>query len=126
MHFQPGEGPISRGLLRYCEKFADGLFEAPASSIYWCAWVAAAAAVVRVLTTEPLLSSQPRPHQSGPGLRPSQQPRHTPPTHQVTSRASNEGYPKVPEDFRITEKAPTRALSWLKAPTSTFTYKTLC
>ena len=25
----------------------------------------------------------------------------------------------------ITEKAPTRAFSWLKAPTSAFTYKTL-
>ena len=35
---------------------------------------------------------------------------------------------KVPEklkDFTITEKAPTRAFSWLKAPTSTFTFKTL-
>ena len=28
-------------------------------------------------------------------------------------RASNEGYPKVPEDFTITEKASTRAFSWL-------------
>ena len=27
--------------------------------------------------------------------------------------------------FAITEKAPTRALSWLKAPTSAFTFKTL-
>ena len=26
----------------------------------------------------------------------------------------------------ITEKAPTRAFSWLKAPTSVFTFKTLC
>ena len=36
----------------------------------------------------------------------------------VASRASNEGYPKVPKDFTITEKAPTttRALYWLKAP----------
>ena len=32
----------------------------------------------------------------------------------------------VPEDFTITEKAPTRAFSWLKAPTSAFTFKTLC
>ena len=31
---------------------------------------------------------------------------------------------KVCEDFTITEKAPT-ALSWLKVPTSAFTYKTL-
>ena len=29
--------------------------------------------------------------------------------------AWNEGYPNVPEDFTITEKAPTRAFSWLKA-----------
>ena len=27
--------------------------------------------------------------------------------------------------FVITEKAPTRAFSWLKAPTSAFTFKTL-
>ena len=27
-------------------------------------------------------------------------------------RASNEGYPKVREDFSITEKAPIRAFSW--------------
>ena len=27
--------------------------------------------------------------------------------------------------FTITEKAPIRAFSWLKAPTSVFTYKTL-
>ena len=27
----------------------------------------------------------------------------------------NEGYPKVTADFIITEKAPTRAFSWLKA-----------
>ena len=43
----------------------------------------------------------------------------------VERRASNEGYPKVPEDFTITEKAATRAFSWLKAPTSDFTFKTL-
>ena len=28
--------------------------------------------------------------------------------------------------FVITEKAPTRAFSWLKAPTSAFIFKTLC
>ena len=39
--------------------------------------------------------------------------------------AGNEGYPNVPEDFTIMEKAPTRAFSWLKAPTSAFTFKTL-
>ena len=27
--------------------------------------------------------------------------------------------------YTITEKAPTRAFSWLKAPTSAFTFKTL-
>ena len=32
---------------------------------------------------------------------------------------------KVHEDFTITEKAPTRAFSWLKAPTSAFTFKAL-
>ena len=43
----------------------------------------------------------------------------------LANRASNEGYPKVREDFTITEEAPTRAFSWLKAPTSAFTLKTL-
>ena len=40
----------------------------------------------------------------------------------VDSRASNEGYPKVREDFTIMEEAPTRAFSWLKAPTRAFTF----
>ena len=40
--------------------------------------------------------------------------------------ASNEGCPKVCEDFTITEKAPTRAFPWLKVPTSAFTFKALC
>ena len=35
--------------------------------------------------------------------------------HWISSRASNEGYPEVREDFTITEKAPTSA----------FTFKTL-
>ena len=35
--------------------------------------------------------------------------------HSLVTRAS-----KVCEDFTITEKAPTRAFSWLKAPTSAF------
>ena len=43
----------------------------------------------------------------------------------LVSTAWNEGYPNVPEEFTITEKAPTRAFSWLKAPTSAFTFKTL-
>ena len=34
--------------------------------------------------------------------------------------------PSVPQPvFTITEKAPTRAFSWLKVPTSAFTFKTL-
>ena len=41
-------------------------------------------------------------------------------------RASNKGNPKVPEDFIITEKAPTMTISWLKAPTIAFTFETLC
>jgi len=32
---------------------------------------------------------------------------------------------EVREDFTIMEKAPTRAFSWLRAPTSAFTLKTL-
>ena len=34
--------------------------------------------------------------------------------------------PNNPPVFTITEKAPTRAFSWLKAPTSAFTSKMLC
>ena len=34
--------------------------------------------------------------------------------------------PKVPDDFKITEKSPTRAFSWLKVPTMAFTFETLC
>ena len=35
--------------------------------------------------------------------------------------------PSVPQSvFTITEKAPTRAFSWLNAPTTAFTFKTLC
>ena len=37
---------------------------------------------------------------------------------QIAIRGSN-------EDFTITEKASTRAFSWLKAPTSAFTFWTL-
>ena len=43
----------------------------------------------------------------------------------LVTRASNEGYPKAREDFTITEKAPTRAFSRLKALPSIFTFKTL-
>ena len=35
--------------------------------------------------------------------------------------------PSVPQlVFTIMEKAPARAFSWLKVPTSAFTFKTLC
>ena len=40
----------------------------------------------------------------------------------LETRSSNEGSRK----FTITEKAPSMAFSWLKAPTSAFTFKTLC
>ena len=33
---------------------------------------------------------------------------------------------KVGEDFTITEKASTRAISWLKVSTSTLTFRNLC
>ena len=38
-------------------------------------------------------------------------------TQAPDTRASNEGYLKVREDFTNTEKASTRAFFWLKAPT---------
>ena len=41
-----------------------------------------------------------------------------PGTRHLTARAGN-------EDFTITEKASTRAFSWLKAPTSAFTFKSI-
>ena len=41
----------------------------------------------------------------------------------VHSSASNDGPSEV--RFVITEKAPTRAFSWLKAATTAFTFKTL-
>ena len=47
------------------------------------------------------------------------------PRRALCCRAWNEGFPKVREDFTITEKCPTKAFSWLKAPTSAFTFKTL-
>ena len=40
-------------------------------------------------------------------------------------RASNEGYAKVRKDDTNTEKTPTQAFSWLKAPIRAFTFKTL-
>ena len=46
-------------------------------------------------------------------------------TGEAPSRASNDGSRRLREDFTITEKAPTRAFSWLKTPTSAFTFKTL-
>ena len=47
-------------------------------------------------------------------------------TLSLETRASNEGSQRFLEDFTITEKAPTRAFSWLKAATTAFTFKTLC
>ena len=44
----------------------------------------------------------------------------------VVDRASNKGSRRLREDITIMEKAPTRVFSWLKAPTSAFTFKTLC
>ena len=41
------------------------------------------------------------------------------------TRAGNEVYPKVREDLTIREKAPTMDFSWLKVPTSAFTFRTL-
>ena len=41
------------------------------------------------------------------------------------TRVDNWRYPKVREDFTITEKAPIRAFSQLKAPSSAFKFKTL-
>ena len=41
-------------------------------------------------------------------------------------RALNKGLTKFREDFIITEKAPTRAFSWLKAASTAFTFQTLC
>ena len=51
----------------------------------------------------------------------------TPPGYWVLPRASNEGFRTLREDLTITEKAPppSRAFSWLKAPTSGFTFETL-
>ena len=40
----------------------------------------------------------------------------------LQTRASNEGS----RIFTITKKVPTRAFSWLKAPITTITFKTLC
>ena len=52
---------------------------------------------------------------SPPPVLPSPSPRcHTPEELQTIHRL-----------FTITEKAPTRAFSWLKEPTSAFTFKTL-
>ena len=44
----------------------------------------------------------------------------------VVDRASNKGSQSLREDITISEKAPTRVFSWLKAPTSAFTLKTQC
>ena len=47
------------------------------------------------------------------------------PRRAATLQWSVELQAKVSKDCTITEKAPTRAFSWLKAPTGAFTFKTL-
>ena len=55
------------------------------------------------------------------GLRPPRHPHRAP-----LPPPRPQGGPSVPQSvFTITEKAPIRAFSWLKAPTSAFTFKTL-
>ena len=44
----------------------------------------------------------------------------------AATRASNDPSRRLREDFTIMEKTPTRAFSWLKVSTNTFTFKTLC
>ena len=46
-------------------------------------------------------------------------------TNWCVGRCRVELQTEVPEDFKITEKVPTRAFSWLKAPTSAFMFETL-
>ena len=48
------------------------------------------------------------------------------PSPPMQIRASNEGYPKDPEDFTITAKAPTRASSWLKRHYANHSAHPLC
>ena len=45
--------------------------------------------------------------------------------HRTTRECFKKFHPKQIRRFVITEKAPTRAFSWLKAATITFTFKTL-
>ena len=40
--------------------------------------------------------------------------------YNLVTRASNEGFQRLRKDITITERAFTRAFSWLKAPSSTF------
>ena len=44
----------------------------------------------------------------------------------VVNRVRNSASKRSIRRFVITEKAPTRAFSWLKAATTAFTFKTLC
>ena len=46
-------------------------------------------------------------------------------TKLVEIELENVCYATVREEFTITEKAPNGSFSWLRAPTSTFTFKTL-
>ena len=43
----------------------------------------------------------------------------------MVTRASNKGSRKLHEVLQSQEKAPAAAFSWLKVPTSSFTFKTL-
>ena len=45
---------------------------------------------------------------------------------QLNVRVSSSASKSSIRRFVITEKAPTRAFSWLKAATTAFTFKTLC
>ena len=47
------------------------------------------------------------------------------PAHSLVLRPALQLATRVREDFTITEKAPTRAFSYLKAATTAFTFKTL-
>ena len=66
----------------------------------------------------PRQDRHPRHVVQGGGGGPHIQPRHETRTGAVSYRALNDGSRRLHKDFTITEKAPTRALFWLKVPTS--------
>ena len=67
------------------------------------------------------LTAAPRPVmvRAAPGPHP------PPPSPLCPARTSTKDSTKAIRRFVITEKAPTRAFSWLKAATTNFTFKTL-